>query len=450
MAREPCDRGAARKTPGIASKMMRRARRSGSRRAGAMNPAAVPATSPARDVGVDASALLGREEVAGHESDRGPAVAVTAPSARRREQQRAVVREARSRGSGAPVSRMLAESRGTAVEPGRRGMPTGITNTAPTSSVAVLSNASWASLMLPRRRRSGELRRDRGRSSRRPPWRGRARSRQRDHPRRARPADPLDDLPARERGGGAERLRGRPGRLAGGGGALACFRVLAPSSMFPASCRAAEIASCGGAASKASCGERGCPWLAVGARGEAQMQVGATASRTVARLRARPRPTGPRRTAPGRRSAFRSRRLGHHFAEPAVLLRLRIMSLTRPVIVRPPRWRSARCRRREERAAGDDALERCGEHRAGLLMLAAGKKSRIRLIDSGASRVCSVESTRWPSPPRRARCARSLSSRISPIRDHVRVLAQHAAQRAFEGCGVGADLTLLDDRALVA
>ena len=79
-----------------------------------------------------------------------------------------------------------------------------------------------------------------------------------------------------------------------------------------------------------------------------------------------------------------------------------------------------------------------------------GKKSMMRLIDSGASTVWSVESTRWPVSAADRAVWTVSSSRISPTRIDVRVLAQHAAQGALEGRRVLADLALVDDRVAVA
>ena len=62
-----------------------------------------------------------------------------------------------------------------------------------------------------------------------------------------------------------------------------------------------------------------------------------------------------------------------------------------------------------------------------------GKKSMMRLIVSGASTVCSVESTRWPVSAARQRGVDRLLVAHLADQDHVRVLAQHAAQRALEG-----------------
>ena len=74
----------------------------------------------------------------------------------------------------------------------------------------------------------------------------------------------------------------------------------------------------------------------------------------------------------------------------------------------------------------------------------------MRLIDSVASTVWIVESTRWPvSAAESAVCDGLLVAHLAD-QDHVGVLAQHAAQRALERGGVHADLALVDHRALVA
>jgi len=63
--------------------------------------------------------------------------------------------------------------------------------------------------------------------------------------------------------------------------------------------------------------------------------------------------------------------------------------------------------------------------------------------------VCSVESTRWPVSAAASAVRTFASSRISPIRSRPGPGAARGAAR-LRRCGVGADLTLLDDRALVA
>ena len=74
----------------------------------------------------------------------------------------------------------------------------------------------------------------------------------------------------------------------------------------------------------------------------------------------------------------------------------------------------------------------------------------IRLIVSVASRVCRVESTRWPVSAAESAVRDGLLVAHLADQDHVGVLAQDAAHRAGEALGVGADLALVDDRALVA
>ena len=67
-----------------------------------------------------------------------------------------------------------------------------------------------------------------------------------------------------------------------------------------------------------------------------------------------------------------------------------------------------------------------------------GKKSSIRLIDSVASTVWIVESTRWPVSAAESAVLDGLLVAHLADQDHVRVLAQDAAQRALEGRGVHA------------
>ena len=74
----------------------------------------------------------------------------------------------------------------------------------------------------------------------------------------------------------------------------------------------------------------------------------------------------------------------------------------------------------------------------------------IRLIVSVASRVWSVESTRWPVSAARERGPHRLLVAHLADQDHVGVLAQDAAHRLGEALGVRADLALVDDRVLVA
>jgi hypothetical protein len=79
-----------------------------------------------------------------------------------------------------------------------------------------------------------------------------------------------------------------------------------------------------------------------------------------------------------------------------------------------------------------------------------GKKSTMRLTVSGASTVWSVENTRWPVSAADSAVLTGLLIAHLADEDHVRVLTQHAPQRALEGDGVAADLALVDDRQLVA
>ncbi len=74
----------------------------------------------------------------------------------------------------------------------------------------------------------------------------------------------------------------------------------------------------------------------------------------------------------------------------------------------------------------------------------------MRLIVSDASTVCSVESTRWPVSAARQRGVDGLLVAHLADQDHVRVLAQDAAQGALERRRVLADLALVDDRVAVA
>ena len=96
------------------------------------------------------------------------------------------------------------------------------------------------------------------------------------------------------------------------------------------------------------------------------------------------------------------------------------------------------------------ALERAGEHRAHLLVLCGGKKSMMRLIVSVASTVWTVEKHEVAGLGGGQRGVDRLLVAHLADQDHVRVLAQDAAQRALERRGVLADLALVDERALVA
>ena len=63
---------------------------------------------------------------------------------------------------------------------------------------------------------------------------------------------------------------------------------------------------------------------------------------------------------------------------------------------------------------------------------AGGKNSIMRPIVSAASIVCSVEKTRWPDSAACSAVVRRLGVAQLADQDHVRVLAQHAAQRLVE------------------
>ena len=71
----------------------------------------------------------------------------------------------------------------------------------------------------------------------------------------------------------------------------------------------------------------------------------------------------------------------------------------------------------------------------------------MRFTDSAASTVWIVESTRWPVSAADSAVRTVLVAHLAD-QDHVRVLAQDAAQRAGERGGVLADLALVDDRVL--
>ena len=73
----------------------------------------------------------------------------------------------------------------------------------------------------------------------------------------------------------------------------------------------------------------------------------------------------------------------------------------------------------------------------------------MRPIVSAASIVCSVEKTRWPDSAAWSAVVRGLGVAELADQDHVRVLAQHAAQRLAEARGVETDLALVDDAAAV-
>ena len=74
----------------------------------------------------------------------------------------------------------------------------------------------------------------------------------------------------------------------------------------------------------------------------------------------------------------------------------------------------------------------------------------IRLIVSVASRVCSVESTRWPVSAADSAVRTVSSSRISPIRITSGSWRRTRRIARREALGVLADLALVDDRELVA
>ena len=73
----------------------------------------------------------------------------------------------------------------------------------------------------------------------------------------------------------------------------------------------------------------------------------------------------------------------------------------------------------------------------------------MRLIESVALIVCSVENTRWPVSAAVERGLHGLDVAHLADEDDVGVLAQHPLQRGVEVGGVGADLALVDDRRLV-
>ena len=99
---------------------------------------------------------------------------------------------------------------------------------------------------------------------------------------------------------------------------------------------------------------------------------------------------------------------------------------------RPRRGRGRR--RVGHEALGDDALAACRRSsRATCCCWCGGKKSMMRLIVSGASTVWSVENTRWPVSAARQRGLDRLLVAHLADQDHVRVLAQDAAQGALEG-----------------
>ena len=69
----------------------------------------------------------------------------------------------------------------------------------------------------------------------------------------------------------------------------------------------------------------------------------------------------------------------------------------------------------------------------------------MRLIVSGASSVCSVDSTRWPVSAARSAVSIVSMSRISPIEDDVGVLTQRALETVRVGRRVEPDFALRDD-----
>ena len=73
----------------------------------------------------------------------------------------------------------------------------------------------------------------------------------------------------------------------------------------------------------------------------------------------------------------------------------------------------------------------------------------MRLIVSVASSVWSVERTRWPVSAALSAVRDGLLVAHLADQDHVGVLAEHAPHGLGEALGIGADLALVDDRALV-
>ena len=73
----------------------------------------------------------------------------------------------------------------------------------------------------------------------------------------------------------------------------------------------------------------------------------------------------------------------------------------------------------------------------------------MRVIVSTAPIVCSVESTRCPVSAAESAAHTVSGSRISPIRMTSGSWRKHPLERVVEVVGVGADLALVDDRALV-
>ena len=78
-----------------------------------------------------------------------------------------------------------------------------------------------------------------------------------------------------------------------------------------------------------------------------------------------------------------------------------------------------------------------------------GKKSMMRVIVSTAPIVCSVESTRCPVSAAESAAHTVSGSRISPMRITSGSWRSTRLQRVVEVVGVGADLALVHDRALV-
>ena len=99
---------------------------------------------------------------------------------------------------------------------------------------------------------------------------------------------------------------------------------------------------------------------------------------------------------------------------------------------------------------GDDRLQRAGQHRARLALL--GLREEVDDAVHGLGRVDGVDRREHEVAGlgRGQRGAHRLLVAHLADQDHVRVLTQHAPQRAGERRGVLADLALVDDRLLVA
>ncbi len=78
-----------------------------------------------------------------------------------------------------------------------------------------------------------------------------------------------------------------------------------------------------------------------------------------------------------------------------------------------------------------------------------GKTSMMRLIVCAAELVCSVANVRWPGLGDAQRRLDGLEVAQLADQDDVGVLAQRGAQRRAEAVGVGVDLALVDQAALV-